>query len=75
MSAESADENPTREHCLHNADSFLTTAFDRSIHKTSLKNILCYYLEIQFTAHIEHVRSVAGVEHVGLGAGYDGINM
>lgn len=24
--------------------------------------------------HIEHVRQVAGVEHVGLGAGYDGIN-
>ena len=27
------------------------------------------------SAHIEHVRSVAGVEHVGLGAGYDGINL
>lgn len=26
-------------------------------------------------AHIEHVRSVAGAEHVGLGAGYDGINL
>ncbi|XP_049787760.1 dipeptidase 1-like [Schistocerca cancellata] len=25
-------------------------------------------------AHIEHVRSVAGVDSVGLGAGYDGIN-
>lgn len=25
--------------------------------------------------HINHIRSVAGVQHVGLGAGYDGINM
>lgn len=25
--------------------------------------------------HINHIRGVAGVEHVGLGAGYDGINM
>lgn len=24
--------------------------------------------------HIKHIRNVAGVEHVGLGAGYDGIN-
>ncbi|KAJ8866691.1 hypothetical protein PR048_032552 [Dryococelus australis] len=26
-------------------------------------------------AHINHIRSVAGVNHVGLGAGYDGINL
>lgn len=25
--------------------------------------------------HINHIRAVAGIEHVGLGAGYDGINM
>lgn len=25
--------------------------------------------------HINHIRAVAGVEHVGIGAGYDGINM
>lgn len=25
--------------------------------------------------HINHIRTVAGVDHVGLGAGYDGINM
>nr|CAD7266818.1 unnamed protein product [Timema shepardi] len=24
--------------------------------------------------HINHIRSVAGVDHVGIGAGYDGIN-
>ncbi|XP_067000166.1 dipeptidase 1 [Anabrus simplex] len=26
-------------------------------------------------AHINHIRTVAGVDHVGLGAGYDGINI
>lgn len=25
--------------------------------------------------HINHIRMVAGIDHVGLGAGYDGINM
>nr|CAH7713261.1 unnamed protein product [Callosobruchus chinensis] len=25
--------------------------------------------------HINHIRSVAGISHVGIGAGYDGINM
>lgn len=25
--------------------------------------------------HINHIRSVAGIDHVGIGAGYDGINM
>ena len=27
-----------------------------------------------FAAHINHIRDVAGVNHVGIGAGYDGIN-
>lgn len=26
-----------------------------------------------FSAHINHIRKNAGVNHVGLGAGYDGI--
>ncbi|KAH0550192.1 hypothetical protein KQX54_017963 [Cotesia glomerata] len=26
-------------------------------------------------AHINHVRKVAGIDHVGIGAGYDGINL
>ncbi|XP_015191838.1 PREDICTED: dipeptidase 1 [Polistes dominula] len=26
-------------------------------------------------AHINHIRNVAGVDHVGIGAGYDGINL
>jgi len=30
---------------------------------------------IFFTAHINHVRCIAGVDSVGLGAGYDGINL
>jgi microsomal dipeptidase-like Zn-dependent dipeptidase len=28
-----------------------------------------------FSAHINHIRDVAGVNHVGIGAGYDGINL
>lgn len=27
------------------------------------------------TAHINHIKRVAGIDHVGLGAGYDGINL
>lgn len=26
-------------------------------------------------AHIEHIRQIAGVDHVGIGAGFDGINL
>ncbi|KZC04444.1 Dipeptidase 1 [Dufourea novaeangliae] len=26
-------------------------------------------------AHIDHVRKIAGIDHVGIGAGYDGINL
>lgn len=26
-------------------------------------------------AHINHIKRVAGIDHVGLGAGYDGINL
>lgn len=28
-----------------------------------------------FAAHIQHIREVAGVDHVGIGAGFDGINL
>lgn len=28
---------------------------------------------LSITAHINHIRKTAGVNHVGLGAGYDGI--
>lgn len=28
-----------------------------------------------FTAHLNHIKLVAGVDYVGLGAGYDGINL
>lgn len=27
-----------------------------------------------FTVHINHIRDVAGIDHVGIGAGYDGVN-
>lgn len=26
-------------------------------------------------AHLNHLRTVAGVDHIGLGAGFDGINL
>lgn len=26
------------------------------------------------TVHINHIRDVAGIDHVGIGAGYDGVN-
>ena len=31
-------------------------------------------IEISLPAHINHVRDVAGIDHVGIGASYDGIN-
>jgi len=27
------------------------------------------------SAHINHIRKVAGIDHVGIGAGFDGINL
>ncbi|EDS37545.1 microsomal dipeptidase [Culex quinquefasciatus] len=30
---------------------------------------------MQPPAHINHIRDVAGVDHVGIGAGYDGVNL
>lgn len=27
-----------------------------------------------FLAHLNHIRKVAGIDHVGIGASYDGIN-
>lgn len=39
-------------------------------------NVLCYNNDYYFffLAHINHIKNVAGEDHVGLGAGYDGIN-
>lgn len=34
-----------------------------------------YSISFTLTAHIEHIRGVAGVDHVGIGAGFDGINL
>lgn len=33
-----------------------------------------FVLLLYFAAHINHIRNVAGIDHVGLGAGFDGIN-
>ncbi|XP_060535679.1 dipeptidase 1-like isoform X2 [Cylas formicarius] len=45
-------------------------------------NFYAYHLACNVNAtvadvvrHINHIRAVAGIEHVGIGAGYDGINM
>lgn len=32
-----------------------------------------FYLLHCYLAHINHIRNTAGVNHVGFGAGYDGI--
>jgi hypothetical protein len=38
-------------------------------------NTRCVFFFFFVTAHINHVRRIAGVDSVGLGAGYDGINL
>ena len=30
---------------------------------------------IFFSAHLNHIKNVAGIDHVGIGASYDGINL
>ena len=40
--------------------------------------VIFYQLSAQifyFLAHINHIRKVAGINHIGIGAGYDGINL
>lgn len=32
-------------------------------------------MTLHFLAHINYIRKVAGEDHVGIGAGYDGINL
>lgn len=39
------------------------------------KVLLCNVGFFVSAAHINHIREVAGVDNVGLGAGYDGINL
>lgn len=36
--------------------------------------VSCFVFCSHVVAHINHIREVAGVEHVGIGAGFDGIN-
>jgi membrane dipeptidase len=40
-----------------------------------LSGSLMWCVVFLVTAHINHIRDVAGVDHIGIGAGYDGINM
>ena len=39
-----------------------------------MKGLKMYYALLFHTAHINHIKNVAGVDHVGIGAGYDGIS-
>jgi hypothetical protein len=41
----------------------------------SIKLLYDDRIYLLFAAHINHIRAIAGVNHVGLGAGYDGINL
>lgn len=36
-----------------------------------LLNIFAFII----SAHINHIKDVAGIDHVGIGAGYDGVNL
>lgn len=38
-------------------------------------NKMCNLTSRSNPAHINHIREVAGVDHVGIGAGYDGVNL
>ena len=39
---------------------------------TFRKHVKCdFYL----SAHLNHIKNVAGIDHVGIGASYDGINL
>lgn len=53
---------------------FIITQF--SFHSFSfLTHLLPRVLFATRTAHINHIRDVAGIDHVGIGAGYDGVNL
>nr|CAD7586528.1 unnamed protein product [Timema genevievae] len=63
---------------LHAAIPTVDIPMQRHMHQTCGKNAsLCaeQTLNTYCEAHINHIREVAGVDHVGIGAGYDGINM
>ena len=31
--------------------------------------------DVYLSAHLNHIKNVAGIDHVGIGASYDGINL
>lgn len=39
------------------------------------ENVWINFCISYFAAHINHIREVAGIDHVGIGAGYDGVNL
>lgn len=42
--------------------------------KKGFINLWNLLININVAAHINHIKRVAGIDHVGLGAGFDGIN-
>lgn len=42
--------------------------------KISLELVQFHMLVLLFLDHINHVRTIAGVDHVGIGADFDGVN-
>lgn len=48
--------------------------FNGSIEKRFRDQLLIPVILSTFIAHINHIKNIAGIDHVGLGAGFDGIN-
>ena len=54
---------------------FITCSNSSSIADViGLSNISRMKCKTHISAHINHVRDVAGIDYVGIGASYDGIN-
>lgn len=45
------------------------------LNNIKIGNFIYFVLDLIFSAHLNHIKLVAGVDYVGLGAGYDGINL
>lgn len=48
-------------------------------YQPTINRVLCLLLKMsisfaRFAAHLNHIKRVAGADHIGIGAGYDGIN-
>lgn len=50
---------------------FVFIRVDTLAKKASIHFLVTFF----FAAHIQHIRKFAGVDHVGIEAGFDGINL